>query len=122
MAKKHEAPKTRAGGRWTQARYDSFIRSALRRAFIKWPVQYDVRREARRDYQGDNPRQKHEYQCALCEGWFAAKETQVDHFPPCGSLRPLDTFVERLFCERKGLRLLCKPCHKQVTKEQRTKK
>jgi len=53
------------------------------------------------------------------------KATQLDHINPCGQLRSLNDvsgFVERLFCEADGLRILCKPCHLSVTKEERAKK
>jgi len=110
-----KAEKTCAGNRWTYARKESFIRSALRRAFTRWPVAYDVRKALRREYKGSNPRQQWEYQCSMCQAWFSQKETQLDHYPPCGSLRPLDKFVDTLFCEAEGLRIVCKKCHKQIT-------
>jgi 5-methylcytosine-specific restriction endonuclease McrA len=115
-------PKTHANGTWTTPRFFSFIRSALRRAFTRWPANYAARNDARRPYYGPNAKQKWEYKCAICNDWFAAKETQLDHRIPCGSLRDfadLPGFTERLFCEKDGLRVLCKQCHKQVTKEQR---
>lgn len=42
------------------------------------------------------------------------REIHVDHVIPCGSLKSLDDvrgFVERLFVEADGLRVLCEQCH-----------
>lgn len=53
---------------------------------------------------------------------FMQKQTQVDHIKECGSLRAysdLPGFVERLFCEKDGLQIVCKPCHKEKTNLQR---
>lgn len=101
-------------GRWTRARYFGFIRSALRSASRKWQPIHDARKAARRPYHGPNKRRKWEYQCAVCGKWFAGKEVQVDHIEPVGTLKRYDdlpAFVERLFCEQEGLRVVCKPCH-----------
>ena len=119
---KRESIKTHCGGTWTRSRYYSFIRSALRRAFTRYPVNYQARNAARRAYKGDNPRQKYEYQCAICKGWFPQKETAVDHITPAGSLQryeDLPGFVERLFCEKEGLQIACKACHGEKTKAER---
>ena len=115
-------PKTRANGTWTEAKFWSFVRSALRRAFVRWPANYAARKDARRPYCGPKKNQKWQFQCAICKTWLLGKETQLDHLTPCGSLKDyadLPGFVERLFCEKNGLRVLCKPCHKQVTKNQK---
>ena len=115
-------PKTEAGGTWTAARKWSFIRSALRRAFVRWPPNYQARKLYRRAYKGPNKLQKWEFQCALCRKWTMGKNTQLDHIVPAGSLRAysdLPAFCERLFCEAQGLRVLCKKCHKEITQAQR---
>lgn len=111
---------SRAGGLWTEARYWSFIRSALRRTFVRWPPNYQARNAARRPYKGPLKQQKWEYECAMCKGWFPMKATQLDHINPCGPLKSLNDisgFVSRLFCEADGLRILCKPCHHTVTQD-----
>lgn len=48
------------------------------------------------------------------------KEIHVDHINPCGkltSIADVSGFVERLFCEPEGLRVLCEQCHEERTKE-----
>lgn len=114
--------RTRAGGTWTEARYWSFIRSALRRAWTRYPVRYQALNNACRVVHGK--RYKKEYQCAICLNWYKQKEVEVDHILPCGTLRDygdLPGFVQRLFCEPEHLRVLCKQCHNAVTKAARSK-
>jgi 5-methylcytosine-specific restriction endonuclease McrA len=116
---------SKAGGVWTSARYWSFIRSALRKAWMRYPVKQQALKAARRNSQSDNRRLKYEYQCNACKGWFEGKEVQVDHIKPAGSLRDykdLPMFVERLFCEPDNLQVLCKPCHLIKSKQERKKK
>lgn len=112
--------KTRAGNTWTESRYFSFIRSALRNAFKKYPPKYDALKEAK--VKVDWGRTKNAYVCASCDGCFKSTEVEVDHKVPAGSLKSykdLPSFVERLFCEKDGLQVLCKECHKCKTQEER---
>ena len=107
------APTPRAGGTWTEARYWQFVRSLLRKGSVRWPPRSMALKAARRPYSGPNPRQRWEYQCKLCGLWWAATAVQVDHIEPCGNLAgDVAGFVERLFCEPDGLRVLCRECHK----------
>lgn len=117
--------KTRAGGTWSEARYFSFIRSALRRAWSKYPVRYQVLNKARRELKEKKGNQKYEYQCNQCKSWFKQKEIEVDHIQACGSLKTYDDlprFVSTLFCEEDNLQVVCKPCHRDITKKEREKK
>lgn len=112
----------RAGGKWTEARYWQFIRSALRRAFMRYPVKTAVLNENRKTVKGK--RHKFEYQCASCKKWYMNKEVQVDHITPAGSLKSYDDlpqFVETLFCEGDNLQILCLDCHKAKTRQERQK-
>lgn len=105
--------RTRASGTWTEARYWSFIRSALRAAFQKYPVKYHAKRAAMRE--GG-------YECASCNELFKSGEVQVDHIVPCGSLKSyadLAGFAERMFCEVDGFQVLCKECHQDKTNAER---
>lgn len=104
---------------WSTAKFWAFVRSGLRAKWMRWPPKYEVIKKAQRPYKGPNPRQKYEYQCSRCSGWFALKNVEVDHITPAGKLNGFDDlpgFVERLFVGVRKLRLLCKPCHKIVTK------
>ena len=107
--------KSRASGRWTEARFWQFLRSALRQASIRWPPKADAMRAARRPYDGANPRQKWEYLCADCGAWCMGKNVAAHHVEPCGTLRSysdLPAFVRREFCEVDGYEVLCQDCHK----------
>lgn len=111
--------KTRAGGTMTESAFWSFIRSILRQKSRWWKPISICREQARRLYKGPRKRQKYEYQCNECKGWFPDKETNVDHIIPAGKLQcaaDLPGFVERLFCEVEGLQLLCTKCHDKKTK------
>lgn len=113
-----EPKPTVAGGEWTVPRFWAFIRSNLRLASRKWPPINQCLRDARRGYNGPNKRQKWEYLCENCDGWFMRKRVQVDHITPVGSLKSHDDlkpFVLNLFCEKEHLRVLCKECHKILT-------
>jgi len=117
MAAPKRGVKTRCGGAWTEARYFSFIRNALRAAFRKYPPKYEATAEAKIG--------RNQYVCAHCEEVFGAKDVQVDHIVPCGSLKTYDdlpAFVERMFCEKDGFQVLCKPCHQAKTNAERQAK
>ena len=106
--------RTRNGGNWTEARYFSFIRSALRSAFQKWGPKHEAKKLAKRGY--------NQYECAHCGEIYGNKDTEVDHIEPAGSLKAFDdlpAFVERMFCEVDGFQVLCKACHQVKTNAER---
>lgn len=119
MGKRRVQP-TRAGNTWTEAKFFQFIRSALRQAYSRYPVKFQVKKAAERTVTGK--RHKYEYKCAECSEWFMGKEIQVDHIEPAGSLKSFDdlpAFAEKLFCEADGMQVLCKPCHQTKTNAER---
>ena len=59
------------------------------------------------------------YLCAKCNNEFTAKEVEVDHVEPIGREKSWDEFINGLFCEQDNLQVLCKPCHKKKTKEEK---
>lgn len=126
-------------GLWTPARYRTFVSGALRSAFRRWPPRTVALRDARNG-RAVNPKTKREgytYACALCAGTFFGREVQVDHKSPVvgtSSKRniqiphsgdaPYDwnIYIERMFVEKKGLQVLCKPCHKKKTQLENKKR
>ena len=103
---------------WTESRYWAFIRSALRMAWSKYPVKFQVLADARRPSKSKNKKLKWEFQCATCNKWYPQKEIAVDHIVACGTLssyNDLPVFVRRLFCKKEELQVLCDKCHNKKT-------
>lgn len=109
-------PKTRCNGLWTEARYRSFITSLLRQGTRRWAPVSEVEKEAKVD--------RGLYKCASCgdvvpvtvkEGKGRKKNVFVDHIEPIVDpevgFTTWDEFIERMFCEKDNLQLLCKSCH-----------
>jgi 5-methylcytosine-specific restriction endonuclease McrA len=118
--------RNRNAGTFSEADFWSFIRSSLRKRSLAWKPIAVVRERAKRPYTGDNKRQKYEYQCNICKGYFANTHIKVDHIIPVGNLRSaadLPHFVESLFCETDNLQCLCKECHdkKSIVDNKNTK-
>ena len=113
------------GGKWTFARWKAFIISVLRSGWRKYPPRYDALKAALVGKRTNRltGRMADHYKCASCSGFFVAKEVQVDHIEPV--VDPDDgfvnfiVFIDRLFCEAENLQVLCKPCHKDKTNEER---
>ena len=111
--------------KWSEAKFFQFIRSGLRSKWTRWPPKFEVLNAARREYQGDNKRQKYEYKCAKCRKHYPQKEVSVDHIEPVGTLRSFDDlpeFCRRLFVGTSKLQLLCKRCHDKKTAAERKNK
>jgi 5-methylcytosine-specific restriction endonuclease McrA len=116
---------------WTTARFFGFIRSGLREKFNRYPPKYESIKQAAITIQDGEyktgakkgkPKYAKRYRCASCEQLFMQKDVQVDHIIPAGSLKSfadLPSFVERLFCGPDGLQVMCKPCHKIKTEEEK---
>lgn len=113
---------THNGGKWTDARFNSFIKSALRAASRRWPPKFETLNDACVGVKVNvkTGRQAKHYKCAQCGGEFPAKEVQVDHIKPI--VDPVlgftnwDDVVYGMFCEKHNLQVLCiDPCHKSKT-------
>ncbi len=67
------------------------------------------------------------YRCAICDKLSA--KVHVDHHPiPVGKqpefpyeIEELIAYIRRMLCSKDNLRVLCVPCHKAHTKDQRRK-
>lgn len=109
-------------GQWTEGRFNSFVKSALRSASRRWPPKYETLAAA---YVGKqvNPKTKREgkhYRCASCGGHFPSSTVQVDHIKPVVDpelgFTSWDDVINSMFCEKDNLQVLCKPCHAEKTK------
>ena len=107
--------KTRNNGTWTEARFRSFVTSALRRASGRWAPKHACRKSARVG--------RNQYRCAACKQVVGNSETHIDHIEPVvdpvRGFQGWDEYVARLFVEADGFRLLCTACHSEVTAQQR---
>ena len=99
---------------FTEKKLLVWLRSAMRSASRRFPPLYEALADAKEPYVGSNPRQKICYRCAECKNTFAAKEVAIDHIVDCGSLtswNDIQGFMQRLFCTKEGLQILCHDCH-----------
>lgn len=106
---------------WTEARLFSFIRSALRSAWNKFPNKFKALHEAKRKSLR-NDKSKWEYECKVCNDFFLQKDVCVDHIHPCGKLNSfsdISAFTENLFCSVDNLQVVCKDCHSIKTYSER---
>lgn len=122
MARSKEKPHN--GGQWTTARFNAFIKGALRAAARRWPPKHEVKKAAwvRRGW----------YRCAGYE--VPAHEVPltvdrennvfVDHIEPVvdpvQGFKGWDLVIERMFVEKEGLQILCKECHLKKTMNERS--
>ncbi len=120
--------KQRNGGEWTDARFRSFVTSALRAASRRWPPKFKALKEAfvgRKTNKKTGKLAMH-YKCAKCKKHFVATDVQVDHVLPVVDPKVgfvgWDSFIDRIFCEIENLQVLCKPCHKVKTEEEKAER
>lgn len=110
---------------WTVGRLRAFITSTIRGGFRRYPPKFETLKEAfvRKGINPSSGRMASLYRCASCLGEYSAKEVQVDHVDPV--VDPVigfvswDVFIERLFCAKENLQVLCKGCHLIKTKEEK---
>jgi len=112
---------------WTTARHWTFIRSNIRKMWMKWPPQLELKKEGRRTLTKEEQkergvRHKFENTCVVCKEWFQDKFLEIDHITPTGSLKSYKEageFIEKLLVGKDKLRRVCKPCHREITNKQR---
>lgn len=120
-AKRPRNPSTRADNKWTEGQFNTFIRNQLRGGWMRWPVKNAMLAEARVE--------RGFYLCSECgehtpttirENGKKKKGVNVDHIVPATPLTGEFTwslFIERLYCERDNLQVLCFKCHNFKTNQ-----
>lgn len=118
-------PKTRCSGQWTEAKFTSFIKNNLRRATIKWAPIQETLKEART--------RRGFYMCASCNQEVTAsikndngkriKNAIVDHIQPiidpAVGFTTWDDCINRMFCEKDNLQVVCHECHQEKSNEEK---
>lgn len=115
----------RNDGEWTIGRYRSFITSTLRSGMRRWPPKWKALKAAELGKKTNKKSGKMamHYKCAMCEKEYTSKDVQVDHIEPV--VNPTtgfvswDVYIDRMFCEKHNLQVLCTSCHKTKTKEEK---
>jgi len=115
--------KTRNNGEWTESRFHSFVKGGLRSISQRWPPKYRVLSRAKvgSRVNPESGRVATFYKCANCQNEFTLKNVEVNHIQPVIPITGFDSWdetINRLFCEEDGLEVLCKPCHKSLTKQE----
>jgi hypothetical protein len=107
--------RTRNGQTWTEAKFWAFLRSTLRKAYLRsgWkPAKEAIDRRSKKI-----GRLKY-VQCQVCQQWTPLKEIKSHHVIPCGPLsrfEDIGPFCERLFCEDSNqFMALCEKCHASI--------
>lgn len=121
---KLRSEKTRNGGQWTEARFNGFIKSLLRKGTQRWGPKNEVVKEARVD--------KGVYHCKGCDtnvpvtvkvNGKRIRNVFVDHIDPIidpeVGFVSWDEYIEQMFCEKDNLQMLCLECHSKKTAEER---
>ena len=120
--------KERNGGEWTEARFKSFVTSALRAASRRWPPKYKALKEAfvGKQVNAKTGKMAMHYKCVACQKLYVAADVQVDHINPVvdpeKGFVSWDSFINRIFCEIDNLQVLCKPCHKIKTDQEKVER
>lgn len=112
-------PKTRNNGQWSEARFQSFIKSLLRKGSQRWGPINSTKKAAWVE--------RGKYLCAGCQQVVpltvgGKKNVFVDHIEPIIPVTGFTTWddcIERMFCEVENLQLLCSDCHSKKTAQER---
>jgi hypothetical protein len=119
-------------GQWTEARFHSFIKSALRAASSRWGPKWQVKKKARKArgiYEcAGYGRKSHNVPASLPAPVGKKRRVDnavVDHIHPVIDpdigFTSWDSLVDRMFCEADGLQILCHECHSAKTKDERSR-
>lgn len=118
MAKKTlnpRVPRTFDHNTRTKAEFFGLFRSAIRKIWMYSAIRREAIKRAK-----VAPNQ---YLCAHCSNRFKSNEIEVNHLVNCGTLKEFEdfsVFIANMFQEDiDKLEVLCRPCHKIYTKENR---
>lgn len=112
-------------GKWSQAKFNSFIKNNLRSASRKWAPIQNCRKRAhvsRGLYRCDGCGQEVPPTVYDEDKRKRVKNTFIDHvipiIDPAVGFVSWDETIDRMFCSSDNLQLLCKECHQEKSKEE----
>ena len=121
-------PKTRCGGKWTEARFRNFIISSMRVATLRWSPKHKCVDDVFTGM-GINPKSGRRvklFKCPECELNYQRKDMRADHVDPVvcpeNGFTTWDEYIERMFVEADGFKAICVKCHKKKTAEERKRR
>jgi len=112
---------------WTHSRFNSFIKGLLRAGMRGWGPKHAVKKEAwvkRGVYRCRGYKKRwHHVPVTIKQGKKRVVNVFVDHISPVidpnKGFVSWDDTIDRMFCEKEGLQLLCKKCHDLKTSDER---
>ena len=113
---------------WTDARFKSFVTSAIRGAFGRFPNKFEALKKAAvgKRVNEKTGRVAMHYVCASCGGEFPSRDVAVDHKKPvvdtAKGFVSWDEYIKRMFCTITNLQVLCTACHAVKTKQERAER
>lgn len=105
----------------TQPAFFSYLRGNLRRLWVRYPVSTKFKTSMCRPNKGSG-RARFVGNCSQCGVVRAKSHLEVDHIIPCGKLSTWDDvgpFLKRMITGSDNMRLVCHPCHKIITMQER---
>lgn len=110
----------------TEAQFNGWLTSMLRRGSRAWKPKNEAKKLARLPYKILNPktgRMQFGSKCAECGGECLEMDVQMDHIEPVVDPHvgfiSWDIKIERMYPEIDGYQALCPECHAKKTKRER---
>lgn len=102
------------------------IKGAVRRAFARSELRRSVLADAKVEHSDPTrPRVKTWYKCEECNGRFAQHQLEIDHVSPVVPVDKTlaemswDDLINRTWCDKMGLQVLCEECHDKKSADER---
>lgn len=124
--KRKLVPRTRNHGTFTEAQFNGWLTSMLRRGSRAWKPKNEAKKLARLPEKKRNPKTGR-FQfcstCASCGNWCFEADVEMDHVvpvvDPAVGFVSWDEKIERMYPEIEGYQALCPDCHTAKTKAER---
>lgn len=108
----------------TEKVFLNWLRSAMRRVWVKHPVRLQMLQDARFKAPSPSGRMIFQVRCAHCNKVHKMDDVEVNHKEQVGKDLSFDNFGEYcynlLVVSPEDLEILCKPCHSIVTYSERS--